>query len=147
MERWASQTLSFAGRVELIKSVLHGMATYWLLSFKMPVSVCKELEKLFANFLWHGKLHAYSWSELCKPKKEGGVGIRRITDVNNAAGLKLFWRLNTSQSLRASWMKERYCKGYSMWEAPISGSWKFIASLRNVAVNAMAQNLNSARWI
>ena len=37
-----------------------------------------------------------------------------------------------------------------MWEAPISpldsGPWKFIASLHNVAANAMSQNLNSGRW-
>ena len=88
MEGWASQKLFLPG--ELTKSVLHGMAIYWLLSFKMPTSVCKELEKLLAKFLWKGKLHAYSWSELCKPKKEGGVSIRRITDENTAAGLKLF---------------------------------------------------------
>jgi len=68
------------------------------------------MEKQLANFLWKGKMHAISWNELCRPKLEGGVGIRKIQDVNAAAGLKLIWKLLTSQSLWALWMKEKLCK-------------------------------------
>jgi len=52
-EGWAAHTLSFAGRIELIKTVLRGMVGYWIHSFKIHISICKEMEKLFANF--HGK--------------------------------------------------------------------------------------------
>ena len=124
MEGWAAHSLSFAGRIELIKYVLHGMVSYWIHSFKIPVSISKELEKLFANFLWKGGIHAYSWTNICKPKVEGGVGIRRIQEINEAAGLKLIWKLCTSQSLWASWMNERYCKGTSFWEASICSRFR-----------------------
>jgi len=69
MEGWTAQTLSFAGRNELIKTVLHGMVAYWIHSFKIPASSCKEIEKLFPNFLWKGKMHAYSCTELRRRRR------------------------------------------------------------------------------
>ena len=65
-------------------------------------------------------MHAISWNELCRHMLEGGVGIRKIQDVNVAAGLKLIRKLCTSKSLRALWMKEKYCKGSTIWNARVS---------------------------
>ena len=36
-----SKTLSFSGRVELIKTVIYGIIHYWIQAFKFPVSVVK----------------------------------------------------------------------------------------------------------
>lgn len=33
-----------------------------------------------------------SWKEVCKPKRNGGIGIKRIKDVNEALLLKWLWR-------------------------------------------------------
>ena len=41
----------------------------------------------------------------CRPKSEGGFGIRKLEDIFSAAGLKLFWRCFTTDSLWVSWMK------------------------------------------
>jgi len=49
-------------------------------------------------------MHAWNWSEICRTKKEGVLGLRKITDVSEAAGIQLFWRLCTSNSLWALWM-------------------------------------------
>ena len=46
VEGWMLKKLSFAGIVELIKTVLHNTLSYWALSFKLPESVIKELERL-----------------------------------------------------------------------------------------------------
>jgi len=73
------------------------------------------LEKLFANFLWKGKIHACSWTDLCKPKEEGG-DIRRIQDINKAARMKLNWKLCISKSLWVEWIKERYLRFYPFWK-------------------------------
>jgi len=35
-------------------------------------------------------MHAWGWNALCKPKEEGGVELRRIQDISQAAGIKLF---------------------------------------------------------
>jgi len=68
-----------------------------------------RLEILFANLVWKGKMHAYSWSELCLPKI-GMLGIMKISDINVAAGQKFIWNLCTNQSLWALWIMARYCK-------------------------------------
>lgn len=42
--------------------------------------------------------------------KEGGHGIRRIADINEPAGVKMLWRLCTSNNIWANWMNARYVK-------------------------------------
>jgi len=71
IEDWMLQKLSFAGRAELIKSVLHNTLSYWAMSFKFPVSVIRELESLFSTFLWNGKMHAWSWQDMQNKSRRG----------------------------------------------------------------------------
>ena len=52
---------------------------------------------------------------MCKPKREGGLGLRKVQDITNAAGIKLVWGLFTSNSLWARWMYQKYVK-----DTPIS---------------------------
>ncbi|KAK4391565.1 hypothetical protein Sango_1934300 [Sesamum angolense] len=46
--------LSFAARVQLIKSVLMALNTYWAIAFILPKCIIKEIEKRLQNFLWKG---------------------------------------------------------------------------------------------
>ena len=95
-------------------------------------------------------MHAYSWAEICKPKEEGGLGIRKLEDINASAGLKLIWKLCTTDSLWSLWMRERYYKNNTFWEASISsldsGTWKFLTNLQEVAANNMSQNFETGSW-
>lgn len=48
--------------------------------------------------MWTGnintkKIVSVSWHKVCKPIVEGGLGIRSIKAINNAAMLKLRWEL------------------------------------------------------
>jgi hypothetical protein len=130
MEGWMFRALSFAGRVELAKSVLYSCLTYWLQSFRFPVSVIREIESMISNFIWKGKMHACSWETLCRPKNEGGIGLRKLADMSLAAGVKLLWRLGTSSCLWSKWMKEKYCAHARIWDIQYqllhSGTFKFI---------------------
>lgn len=43
----------------------------------LPISVCKEMEKICRDFLWHGrsearKFHLVNWDTVIKFKKLGG---------------------------------------------------------------------------
>ncbi|XP_062075058.1 uncharacterized protein LOC133779074 [Humulus lupulus] len=51
LNTWGSRHLSFAGRVQLIHSVLLGLRNYWMSIFILPQSVSKEVEKLCRGFL------------------------------------------------------------------------------------------------
>jgi len=70
-------------------SALHNIVSYWVSSFKLPSSVLKELERLFSNFSWNNKMHAWGWNELCRPKMEGGCGIKKLYDINQVFGVKV----------------------------------------------------------
>nr|GFA58358.1 hypothetical protein [Tanacetum cinerariifolium] len=54
---WKNKSLSFAGRLQLIKSVVNSMQVYWASSFILPKAVNAEIEQLMRGFLWsHGEL-------------------------------------------------------------------------------------------
>ena len=82
-------------------------------------------------FPWSGSPNITSkakvaWSEVCKPKAEGGLGVRRIHDVSVVFDLKLVWRLFTSSdSLWVKWVKQIILRGESFWDAKAGGvgSW------------------------
>ncbi|CAL5432957.1 unnamed protein product [Camellia sinensis] len=97
---WKMKLLSFAGRLTLVKAVLSSIPVYYLSLFKLPEGIAKELDKIQASFLWGGpdlkrKIHLVKWSEVTKSIKQGGLGVRRIRDVNLCLLLKWWWRFVT----------------------------------------------------
>ena len=51
------------------------------------------------------------WDDVCRPKSEGGLGIRRNEDVNKALIIKLGWRILTdNDSIWAKIMRDKYVK-------------------------------------
>ena len=107
LHSWKAKLLPYVGRVELIKSVLSSMQLYWTSVFILPVSVLQILDRVMFRFLWfsHGaKKNIYvSWYDVCRPKDEGGLGIRRPRDSNQAGVLQLLWELETN--LDALWVQ------------------------------------------
>lgn len=142
---WTSRFLSYAGRLQLIKSVLVSIVNFWASVFRLPSKCIHEVEQLCASFLWTGPdLKStgakVSWSAICKQKAEGGLGIRSLKEVNMVYGLKLIWRLLSARSLWGSWIKENLLKKKSFWEIKTStqmGSWMWrkLLKLRGIARN------------
>jgi hypothetical protein len=69
---------------------------------KMPVKVWKEIVRIQRGFLWRGlskrrKICWVKWDEVCKPKKEGGLGIRDIRLVNLSLLAKWRWKLLSNE--------------------------------------------------
>ncbi|XP_043696964.1 uncharacterized protein LOC122647675 [Telopea speciosissima] len=98
LQLWKNKLLSYAGRLVLIRSVLEASYIYWSGIYGLPLSTIKALEALMASFLWKGSdstrfLHPLSWAAVCLPKKEGGLGIRHISEVNSAGIIKLLWKI------------------------------------------------------
>ncbi|KAK1441010.1 hypothetical protein QVD17_06846 [Tagetes erecta] len=92
---WNNKFLSYAGRLQLVRSVLSSMHIFWAAAFILPTYIAKEIESKLKNFLWGGKedkkvIAKVAWKKVCLPKKEGGLGVRRVLDMNMA--LMVQWR-------------------------------------------------------
>lgn len=84
-----AKTLSFEGRLCLIKSVLTSLPLFYLSFFKMPNGIISKCENLMRSFLWGGyegekKIAWVKWSLVCRPKEEGGLGVRNLGLFNKA---------------------------------------------------------------
>ena len=95
-------------------------------------------------------MHAWKWTDLCKTEGGGGLGIRRIEEANEAAGIWSFWRLCTSRNLCARWMTIKYL-GDQSWEKSSvsilgSGSWKFLMASKEIALQYMHKDTNNDTW-
>jgi hypothetical protein len=146
---WLAQSLSFAGRLELIKTVLYSILSYWYFSYEFPEKIIGEIERICANFLWKGRMHTMRWRDICKPKREGGFGLRSVQDMCAAAGMKMIWRLLTSDSVWNKWMKRRYLNGQSFWDSSVSlgdsGTWKFMKKFSLQAQECMRKVIGNGK--
>ncbi|KAL2240813.1 UNVERIFIED_CONTAM: Transposon TX1 uncharacterized protein [Sesamum indicum] len=77
---WEGTTISYAGRVQIIKSVLISLSIYWTSAFILPKKVINEIEKRLRAFLWKGTTNSgyakVAWKDICRPKEEGGLGFK-----------------------------------------------------------------------
>ncbi|XP_052623755.1 uncharacterized protein LOC128129116 [Lactuca sativa] len=93
---WKSKTLSFAGRLQIINSVLTSIHVYWASIFKIPIATINDIEKMCRSFLWangeivKGKAKV-KWHDICKPKEYGGLGIKNLRRWNDALLAKHIW--------------------------------------------------------
>ncbi|GJW13803.1 putative RNA-directed DNA polymerase, eukaryota, reverse transcriptase zinc-binding domain protein [Tanacetum coccineum] len=83
LSRWKSKTLSFGGRLTLIKSVLGGLGVYYLSTFKAPKKIIDKLESIRRNFFWGGSLW---WRFYKEDNALWGKVIRSIHGYNGGLG-------------------------------------------------------------
>ena len=135
---WTSRFLSYAGRLQLIQSVLVSIINFWSAVFRLTSQCIREIEQLCSAFLWSGPALKTSgakvaWVEVSKPKNEGGLGIRSLKEINFVYGLKLVWRMLVGGSLWGKWVQTNLLKRKSFWEVKESsqiGSWIFRKMLK-----------------
>lgn len=82
--------LSYAGHLQLIKSVLFSIQVYWSFMFILPKAVIRKAEPILRAFLSKGSDLSLrgckvAWESLCAPKDEGSLGIKDMGVWNKAA--------------------------------------------------------------
>ena len=151
---WKNKFLSFGGRVTLIKSVLSSLLLYYMSIFKIPRKVTDELDKIQSRFLWGSsetrrKVHLVNWERVCMSKERGGLGVKRVKDMNDSLLMKWWWRYGKEEN--AMWRRiiaGKYGEGEFSWlpnvEECKKGSriWKDILKV-GMGIEALGEHLKS----
>ncbi|KAK4384636.1 hypothetical protein Sango_3040900 [Sesamum angolense] len=91
------------------------------------------------TFLWQGSIGSgnakVAWDQLCKPKAEGGLGIRSLITTNQALILKQLWRIlqNDGTSIWVDWIQQNRLRHTTIWtfnRDTGSWGWKKMLKLR-----------------
>lgn len=101
LNNYTVKLLSFAGKVQLIVSVIYGLVNFWSSVFVLPKSFYKKIDGLCYAFLWKNRTDSaagarVSGDNICKPKMEGGLGIRKLEDSEMVSRLKRIWNYFSS---------------------------------------------------
>nr|GEZ45879.1 RNA-directed DNA polymerase, eukaryota, reverse transcriptase zinc-binding domain protein [Tanacetum cinerariifolium] len=98
---WKNKSLSYAGRLQLISSVLASMQVYWASVFLISKTTIRDIEKVLKGFLWcsgdlqKGKAKV-SWKIICTLKDQGplcsminkrAIYNARLSDNNTVADM------------------------------------------------------------
>ncbi|KAK1432883.1 hypothetical protein QVD17_09785 [Tagetes erecta] len=102
LSSWKARSLSFGGRLTLVKAVLGSLPLFFFSMFKAPVQVVNKLESIRRGFLWGGSesspgISWVKWDIVIAPKDAGGLGVGSLRDANLALLAKWRWRLKASR--------------------------------------------------
>ncbi|XP_070057899.1 uncharacterized protein [Nicotiana tomentosiformis] len=130
VKNWTSNFLPYAGRLQLIKSVLIAIQSFWSQIFPLPKKIILKIETICKRFLWTGQTKGnnkvlVAWKQLCWPKSAGGLNITDILTWNRAAILKQLWNLcKKKDRLWIQWMHTYYIKQHVIWNVNVKqASW------------------------
>ncbi|CAL1353289.1 unnamed protein product [Linum trigynum] len=165
LQGWKRRTLSWAAKETLIKSVALALPLHVMSCFKLPLSLCRLLDRHMARFWWgdaedHFRIRWVSWRNLCRSKHDGGLGFRRFEQFNQALLAKIGWRiLMEPQSLLAQVYKGKYFPNGSFldasarsrpswgWQSILFGRELLAQGLRWQIGNGQTAALLDSNWI
>jgi hypothetical protein len=132
MNGWKEKFLSHAGKEILIKAVLQAIPTYTMSVFRLPISLCRDINMLMSKFWWGhmdnvDRMVWMAWKGLGRSKNSGGLGFRDLESFNLALLAKQGWRLiQNPSSLAARVIKEKYFPEKSFLEASLGSRPSYI---------------------
>ncbi|GJZ45295.1 hypothetical protein Tco_0592891, partial [Tanacetum coccineum] len=90
---------------------LASMHIYWASVFSLPKTVIKDIDKVLKGYLWcNGEISKgkakVDWKNVCKPRSEGGLGIKNLDEWNSELLSKHLWNvISNKDSLWVDWIK------------------------------------------
>lgn len=124
--------LIFAGRLQLVNSVLFAIANVWMQSVPFPKRIIHNAEEICRSFLWSRwdkstRKSPVSWDQTFSPKNKGGLNVIHLKVWRNVNLLKMLWNLRgKSDSLWIKWIYCYYVKNVDIMNVPIKASCSWI---------------------
>lgn len=136
LSSWTVKSLSFAGRLLLIKTVISGITTFWCSAFILPKACIQRINSLCSVFLWKGDIESnntarVAWEKCVLTKEQGGLGIKDLQSWNLACCIRLIWLLFfKAGSVWVAWFREKVLKGsiHNYWTTKPSSSYSWLAN-------------------
>lgn len=130
------KSLSFSGRLLLIKTVIVGVTNFWCSAFVLPKACINRINSLCSIFLLKGSIEGHnsarvSWETLVLTKRQGGLGIKDLCTWNKSCTLRLIWILFfRPESVWVQWFKEVILRGliHNYWTTPPRQSYSWLVN-------------------
>lgn len=138
--------MSKVGKEVLIKAVLQAIPTYLMSCFLLPGNLVTSIEAAIREFWWGNgkkrKMAWVAWSQLCRSKRQGGLGLRDLRSFNLALLAKQGWRILTNpDSLMARILEARYFPHGNFLQAKPgsrpSATWSSILKARTLLTKGL----------
>ncbi|KAL8137398.1 hypothetical protein V2J09_003399 [Rumex salicifolius] len=86
---WKCRSLNLDGHITLVKSAISSIPTYSMSTVCFPIGFCNRIEKITRAFLWGNwdqqrRMHLVSKTDVCKKKKDGGLGINNLLSSDDS---------------------------------------------------------------
>lgn len=114
--------MSYAGRIQLVISVLHSIQAFWSSIVILPKKILKDIDDILRKFVWSGtELNKHgvkmAWEDVCCPLKEGGLGIKNVVVWNQESMVRHLWDIaRKKDSLWVKWCHQYRLMNKSLWE-------------------------------
>lgn len=133
---WSVKSLSFSGRLLLIKTVIAGVTTFWCSAYVLPKACVDRINSLCSMFPWKGNIEGLnsarvSWETVVLTKRQGGLGVKDLYTWNKACTLRLLWLLFfRPDSVWVQWFKEVILKGsvHNYWTTTPKQSYSWLVN-------------------
>nr|VDD56866.1 unnamed protein product [Brassica oleracea] len=112
------------------------MVNFWSSVFALPKRFYEKVDSLCCAFLWKNRASSatgtrVSWADICKPKKEWGLGLRKLEEFERVFTLKRVWNLFSEPgSLWVAWLHLNVFYRRSYWS--ITDSQRLSPSVRSM---------------
>ncbi|GJT56748.1 putative reverse transcriptase domain-containing protein [Tanacetum coccineum] len=136
------------------------MHVYWASVLVIPLGIIHDIEQIMRGFLWcNGDLKKgrakVTWTDICLPKHEGGLGLRSLEVFNLALMTTHLWNIASNRdSLWVRWIHMYKLRGRNIWEVhprgDMSWGWRKILQLREYVKpffwTEVGNGLNTSLW-
>ncbi|XP_074298715.1 uncharacterized protein LOC141629640 [Silene latifolia] len=118
----ASKFLSYAGKLQVLNSVVFGLCNFWCGSLVLPKAICNAITTYCRQLFWgysegNRRVIFKSWQSMCFPWVEGGFQLKAIMAWNQENMLKWLWHLDRGTgSVWSSWVSKYYLVQCSIWD-------------------------------
>ena len=89
ISNWESKLFSSGGKKVLIKAIFQAIPAYAMSVFRIPLSLCVDMQRAIARF-WqnskedHRSIHWARWKKMSTSKRKWGMGFRDLSSFNQA---------------------------------------------------------------